>query len=206
MKKKILYGVGGFFLVCFLIGMCTDSNEQTDSIQEEDSVLVSGCESDSAESTEVMELKSTVVKKSWKTSTEVDEMRGTTNVWTYIISDNEEYFDFPYDGGSRLRLDVRYMKKYGTDVMLTISKGQFGGNEFSGSNFVTIKFDDGQLKKYYFNTSDNGSTDCIFLQKKSELISELKKAKKIMIEAPFFDTGNRVFKFYVDEPLIWEDK
>lgn len=73
-------------------------------------------------------------------------------------------------------------------------------------NFVTIKFDDGELRKYYFDRADNGSMDYIFLRKKSELIALLKKAHKIMIEAPFFSTGNRVFKFHVDEPLVWEDK
>lgn len=205
MKKKILYGVGAFFLASAIIG-CTSPNGQTGSTEDVDSAAVeSVIDADSTESTAVAE-PAEVVKKTWNTSTETDEMRGTTNIWTYIISDNVEYFDFPYNGGSTLRLDVRYMKKYGTDVMLSISKGQFGGNEYNGTNYVTFKFDDGDLKKYYFNTANDGSTDCIFLKKKSELISKLKKAKTIMIEAPFFDSGNKVFKFNVDEPLTWEDK
>lgn len=202
MKKKILYGIGGFLLLSFLIGLCTDPESKTNSNGDDKTGDVAGLVNDSAEDVKVSESK----KITWSTATEKDEMRGSTNVWTYIISDNEENFEFPYNGGSRLRIDVRYMEKYGTDVILTISKGQFGGNEYSGSNYVTFKFDDGQLKKYYFNTSDNGSSDCIFLKKKNELISEFKKAKKIMIEAPFFDTGNRVFKFHVDEPLVWESK
>lgn len=206
MKKKILYGVGGFFLSCTMAG-CTAPNGQAGSGQDEDSIaVVIESEADSAESMVVAEPTEVVTKKTWSTATETDEMRGTTDIWTYIISDNEVNFDFPYNGGSRLRIDVRYMKKYGTDVMLTISKGQFSGSEYNGTNYVTFKFDDGDLKKYYFNTASDGSADCIFLQKKTELISKLKKAKTIMIEAPFYDSGNKVFKFNVDEPLTWEDK
>ena len=50
-------------------------------------------------------------KKRWSITEDIDEMTDSKNVWKSQVSDNEAYFDFPYDGGSKLRIEVRYMKK-----------------------------------------------------------------------------------------------
>ena len=46
--------------------------------------------------------------------------------------------------------------------------------------------------------------DVIFLKKEKELIEKFKTAKKIMIEAPFFDSGSKQFTFTVDKSLEWD--
>ena len=39
--------------------------------------------------------------------------------------------DFPYEGYTYATISVRYMKKYGYDVTIVISKGQIHGNQYN---------------------------------------------------------------------------
>ena len=197
MKKGCL-GVIIAFVVLLLIGKCVGGDEKAETPAVDTVDVSTNAEIEPSTSSKETE------EISWEESTETDEMRGTTNVWNYIVSDNRVDFDFPYNGGSAMRIDVRYMKQYGTDVILTISKGQFSGSAYSGDNYVNIKFDNGAIKKYYFNEPEDASSDCVFLRKKSELIKSFSTAHDIMIEAPFFQAGRRVFKFHVDKPLKWK--
>lgn len=45
--------------------------------------------------------------------------------------------------------------------------------------------------------------DVIFLNNSKKFINNLKKSKKVMIEATFFDAGSKVIEFDV-EGLKWE--
>ena len=191
MKKTLLYVVGGFFALGILVAMC--DSEETSKDASEDSIAV--------ESKDAEKETANSSQKTWKISTSKDEMRGSTDTFASIESDNEVEFEFPYHGGSTLSIVVRESQKFGTDVYLLISDGQFIGNAFDGSNYVTIKFEDGPLQKYYFDDAADGSTNVIFLRKEKELIAKFKTAKKIMIEAPFFDSGSKQFTFTVGKPL-----
>ena len=98
------------------------------------------------------------------------------------------------------------MKKYGYDVLIQITKGQIVGNEYNGSNYVTVRFDDNAPKKYYFNDAEDGSSDVVFINKHSEFIKQCKQAKDIKVEIPLYQAGRPVFSFHVDEPLTWRDE
>ena len=144
------------------------------------------------------------VVKTWRYDEEQDEMTDAMAYWAGLTSDNTEYFDFPYDGGSQLNLWVRKHPKYGTDVIIKITKGQLLCNEYNGTNHVTVRFDDSPAKKYNTVEPTDISSDQLFLLGAKDFISRAKKAKTIKIEIPVFEEGDRVFKFTVDEPLKWE--
>lgn len=139
----------------------------------------------------------------WKYSYEKDEMDDSMNYWCTLSSDNAAYFDFPYneDFGSHLSINVRYMKKYGYDVYLSITKGQMGGSEYNGTNYVRVRFDNEKPKKWYFSESSDGSSDMVFLNNPKSFIKKCQKAKSIIIEQEFYNNGVHTFKFKVDEPL-----
>lgn len=141
--------------------------------------------------------------KCWDYSTETDEMNDSKSRFASLVSDNFIEFDFPYNGGSTMRLTVRYMKKYGTDVILRISSGQFLCSEYQGTNFVRVRFDNGAAMKFRTLEPADGSSDQLFLNNAKKFISLAEKAKTIKIEAPFYQEGNRVFTFSVDKPLEW---
>ena len=186
MKKTVLYVLGGLLALGVLASMC-DSGETSE-----------GSTNDS------IAKPASTSQKTWTVQTSTDEMRGTKDTFATLESDNEAEFEFPYAGGSTLKFTVRKTAKFGTGVLLSIHPGQFNSTGLEGSDYVTIKFDDGPLKKYHYNVSGSGDMDVIFLKKEQELISKLKTAKKIMVEATFFQEGVEQFTFTVDKTLEWE--
>lgn len=140
----------------------------------------------------------------WDISTEKDEMYNSTSVWASLTSNNTSQFANSIRGDTYLKLVVRHTKKFGTDVYLQVETGQFFGSEYYGTDHINVKFDDGAVRKYKFSESSDGSSDVIFIEKAQDFISHLKKAKVILIEAPFYNEGVQRFTFYVDFPLIWD--
>lgn len=143
--------------------------------------------------------------KEWEFSFDEDEMTSTRNVYARISSDNTIDQDFPY-GATGANICIRYMKKYGYDVLVTIDEGQFSGIDVSGTNYIMVRFDKGKAIKYWYSNSDDGSSDCVFIRKTNDFIKRCKEAKDIKIELPLFQNGRPVFKFHVDKPLVWRTK
>lgn len=196
--KYGLIGFGVFVLIGFIATLGGNSNTNSQN-SDSDSIVVDSVEIDdvSIASQEEKQLKT------WNYSTDTDEMNDSKSRFASLVSDNTVNFDFPYQGGSSLSLIVRYMKKYGTDVYIKISSGQFICNEYQGTNNVRVRFDDAAPIKFSTNEPSDGSSDMLFLNNAKKFIKLAKQAKTIKIEAPFYQEGNRIFTFTVDKPLEW---
>lgn len=194
--KKIIISI--LCIIVFMVA-CINSNNDTSTITTKN---VSSDEtistSDSISTNKVQE----IYNKTWEYSTEIDNMDDSKNFWYSLRSDNFANFDFPYQGDSYLTIQVRYMKKYGYDVLLTIDKGQMVGNDINGTNYVRVRFDNGKPEKYYYNEPADYSSDCVFIKNKSKFIKKCKSAKTIIIEQEFYQAGFHQFKFHVDKPLV----
>ena len=190
-----LIGFGIFVLLGIIGNMGSDKEEKSS----EASSLTSSEKDGHVESSKPSSV-------SWDFSFAKDEMTDSRNVWAKIRSDNYVSQEFPYQGETYATITVRYMKKYGYDVLIQITKGQIVGNEYNGSNYVTVRFDDNAPKKYYFNDAEDGSSDVVFINKHSEFIKQCKQAKDIKVEIPLYQAGRPVFSFHVDEPLTWRDE
>ena len=142
-----------------------------------------------------------VEKKAWSLQTKQDEMDDSKSYWYSLQSDNYANFDFPYEGDSYLTITVRWMKKYGYDVLLEITDGQMVGDEYNGTNYVRVRFDGGKVQKFYYNEPNDGSSNLVFLRNAQKFIEKCKNAKDIIIEQEFYQEGVHQFKFHVDEPL-----
>ncbi len=140
----------------------------------------------------------------WEESESIDQMTDTKNVWKTIMSDNEFDFDFPYQGGSSLKITVRYMQKYGTDVLLTITNGQLLPSEYNVSQCISVRFDDDEPIRFHTKYPSDGDTETLFIQNTSKFINRAKTAKSIKIQVPVFQEGNPIFLFKIAEPLTWE--
>ena len=90
--------------------------------------------------------------------------------------------------------------------VISITDGQIYGNEYSNDNYILARFDNGQPIKYWFNEPSDGSSESIFIRRKSDFIAHCKKAKDIKIEIPIFEGGRPIFEFHVDEPLKWKSE
>lgn len=195
----LLFGI--IIFLSLILSWCTSDDTEVNKINSVDVETTA-----ETNDLEVPEAKPVIEKDStrWLVKESIDEMTDSKNVWKSLDSENLAYFSFPYDGGSSLNLCVRYMKKYGTDVILTITKGQLLSNEYNGTNYVTVRFDDDAPQRFYTNDAADGSNDYLFLRNARKFIKRAKTAKSIKIQVPVYQEGNPTFTFKVDVPLTWE--
>jgi hypothetical protein len=141
----------------------------------------------------------------WSAYFNNDEMRGTAQKFVRSVSDNSVDFDFPYNGGSQMTIVLRSKKvmlKEGqkpdnlkpTEAVLVMSKGQFLCNSFNDCH-ISVKFDDGKIQQYSMTEAADGSADVIFFENSASFIKNVSSHKKLIIEAEFYQAGNKQFKF-----------
>ena len=118
MKKFIVITLG----VLVFMGACINSNNSSVTPSDETANTEEVTDSVNTDTNEVSE-------KTWDFTSDTDDMDDSVNKYYSLRSDNFANFDFPYQGDSYLTITVRYMKKYGYDVLLNIDKGQMVGNE-----------------------------------------------------------------------------
>lgn len=197
----IVIAVLAILLLFLMVGKCS-SSKSAEPVEEEyvdaDSVEVVEADNDYS--------SSEPVAKTWDFTIEKDPMSDTNNIWASIQSDNYVTQDFPYEGSTYAKITVRYMKKYGYDVLIKITKGQINGRSYYNTDYITARFDDGTPKKYFFNEAADGSSNVVFLRHPSDFIKKCKQAKDIIIDLPLYQGGRPVFSFHVDEPLVWREK
>lgn len=136
----------------------------------------------------------------WNYTQDVDKMEGNTRYFASTRSTNVEHFKFPFDGGSHFTLTVRNMSGH-NEVLISVSKGNFIPSVM-GDETVKVKFDTGTPSTYVYNSPEDISTDLIFIDKADKFLEDLKTAKKLLIEATFFDEGTRYMEFDV-EGIEW---
>lgn len=192
MKKIILAIVGVSFLV-LCINMCNSITTSNGTYLGSDTAVI--------DTALYGNTPIEVEKKTWSLQTKQDEMDDSKSYWYSLQSDNYANFDFPYEGDSYLTITVRWMKKYGYDVLLEITDGQMVGDEYNGTNYVRVRFDGGKVQKFYYNEPNDGSSNLVFLRNAQKFIEKCKNAKDIIIEQEFYQEGVHQFKFHVDEPL-----
>ena len=183
MKKavKIILGVvAGIIILSVIVSTCSKDGTSTDS--------------SSTEETQAKE------KIGWKYSEDIDQMDNTKKTTAYLESDNSIKFDFPY-GNSDFTLHIRNWKG-STDVFLTGSNCQFIAGVI-GEKTYRIKFDEEAPINVLANHSTSGSSAVVFLGSEKKLISKLKTAEKLIIEAEFFNVGYKQINFST-KGLNWE--
>ncbi|MCH7331922.1 hypothetical protein [Acinetobacter modestus] len=134
----------------------------------------------------------------WTYDESSDEMRGIKSKFAVIESDNQVNFNFPYDGGSNLRITLRQKTNEPTEVMFVIDKGQYSCDTISDNCFASVKFDNQVIKEIELDGTTDYSSDVLFIKssKDSEsFIHDISKSKALIIELPFYQEGNKQFKF-----------
>lgn len=137
----------------------------------------------------------------WQYVENRDEMRNSTSKTASVRSENEVEFDFPY-GETGATLWVRKDPKFGLDVAFQVDSGQILCHSF-GDSKVWIKFDDKPIQTFTCTDASDGSSETAFLLNDSRALAELRKAKKTIIEAEFFQEGRQQFIFNTQN-LEWE--
>ena len=143
--------------------------------------------------------------KKWTYEESKDEMRGVTNKWATLASENLVPLEFPYEPGAYLRLAVRHMpKQYGMDVYIQATKGHLTCRY--NNCYITVKFDDGKVQRIPAVEPEDARRDALFITDgaKTAFIKKLKKARKIFVEVNLFQRPDQQFRFEPVEPLEWK--
>lgn len=143
------------------------------------------------------------MRNHWHVNTSTDAMTDKSINVATLISQNEVLFDFPYDGGSRMVMNIRE-KDGKLDIYFKITKGQFVCSEYQGTNNVTIRFGDAEAKQYTTSESATNDSDILFIKNTSaakEIYNKCLTETEFKVKANFFSEGSRVFNFKVEEPL-----
>lgn len=135
----------------------------------------------------------------WSYGERPDKLRGAMTAFASLRSTNEASFEFPYQGGSRMSLVLRKSARSGSHVILTIAPGQFVCLlECS----VHVKFDAGKVETLGASGASDGSAQSVFIDAYGRFLGKLKKAKKVTVEADFYQEGPTQFEFDV-AGLVW---
>jgi len=80
--------------------------------------------------------------------------------------------------------------------MVAIGSGQLTCHSMSGGR-IAVKFDDGPIRNYGCNRPSDGSTEVIFIGNQQQFLSQLRRARRVVIEAEFFREGRQQLVFNV---------
>ena len=119
----------------------------------------------------------------------------------YVKSLNQFEFDFPYGDRQRATLQLRKHPKYGKDVILSIERGQFlcGLDDCS----VTVRFGKRKAAKYRALGAGDNDPTVLFISNYKAFVSNIKKVDTVVIEATFYQEGDRMMEFHVAD-LEWK--
>lgn len=138
----------------------------------------------------------------WNKSEDIDQMTDKKTRYAWLKSMDYINQRFPYEGDTYLKMTIREMGS--TDVYFTITKGQIQCSEYSGTNYVMVRFDNEQPIKFWTAEASSGRSDIVFISGNvKKFVSKCKKAKEIKVQIPIYDYGNPIFNFYVNTPLEW---
>jgi len=135
---------------------------------------------------------------SWEYFEDEDKMTSANMYYAMVEANDLLDFDSPYDGGSKASFILRHKDSYG-NAYVKISKGQFIVH--SDTKF-RIRFDNEKPKYYSVSSPSDGSSDLVFFEY-YQLIDNIKKHKKMIVEAEFYREGMRAIEFNI-ENLKWK--
>lgn len=137
----------------------------------------------------------------WSYSSEKDQMRGEETRYAELQATNTISLDFPY-GEQRGRILVRQSPKFGFDILVGVPSGQIMCHAYSNAH-VNVKFDDGPIERYACSDASDGTSNMVFIQGAKGFLAKLKKSRKAIIEAEFFQNGMQQMTFKTAN-LKWE--
>jgi hypothetical protein len=138
----------------------------------------------------------------WQYDTDKDEMRGTTAYFANLDSENSLEFGFPYHGGNAT-LHLRQRPQDGLNVIVDVD-GQFTCASYMDDH-VSVKFDNGPVEKFGCAEPSDGRTGELFIRGERKFVGQLKKSKKLIIEAEFYEHGRQQMVFNT-AGLVWPPK
>jgi hypothetical protein len=186
--------LGGVGVLALLVGQCSPSTAPSD-VTSANGTNVAGLSDDAMIATNAA-LDSAAAAdpspaSSWSYSRRRDEVRNGEIVEATIRSTNTTNLEFPY-GEVGLTITVRQHPEWGRDVIFIVDEGQILCRIRDCSGTINI---DGKAQRLSLNESGDNDSSVVFASDGPGMIAKLKKARRVIVELPFFQNGNRQFTF-----------
>lgn len=135
-------------------------------------------------------------RRAWSYTYSPDPMSSKDVVSASIGSENTLEFDFPYAGPQRGRLTLRKHPRWGSDVMVSVERGQILCSSYSCP--VRVRFDDGPTRTLTGNEAADNSSELLFVPGFNDFHRRLIAAKKLRIEVNVHQEGAVLMEFDVE--------
>ncbi|MFO3704410.1 hypothetical protein ACI6Q5_05360 [Xanthomonas codiaei] len=132
----------------------------------------------------------------WRYRMNTDEMSGNATRSASVDSTNSFEFDFPYTGRQHATLQLRRHPRWGSDVILSIERGQILCSSYSECP-VRVRFDDSPAKVYHGTEPADNSSDTVFIPGYDGFVKKLSTAKRVRIEVNVYQQGAVMAEFDV---------
>lgn len=180
----------GAVISFFMVGVFAEPSTTKGGEAEQVADATEGSEASDAATPEEVEAKPA---SAWEYHTQKDEMRGAESRFAQLSGSNTIDLDFPY-GEQRGRLVIRQSAQHGFDIIVGVDSGQIMCNSFTNSH-INVKFDDGPIQRYRCFDASDGTNNMVFIDGAKGFLAKLKKSKKIIVEAEFFQNGTQQLTF-----------
>lgn len=141
----------------------------------------------------------------WEYVRQEDPMTGKFASYAVMQSSDSLMLGFPYRGENPGKITVRQHPKYGLDVIFSITKGQMVCDGYDDCS-VSVRFDEGKVQRFATTKPADGSSDTFFIDAASRFIGSARKAKRILIQATYYQNGSQILTFETTTPLVWPRK
>ena len=144
-------------------------------------------------------LASASASAQWRYWQETDKMRDNITKFAELKSTNRIQLDFPYRGGSTLRLVIRKTGQEDESIFVLLDRGQLSCHSDCK---IAAKIDSAPVVEWG-GSSPVTSNSVIFIGQRINLLNDIRSAKKMVIEVQVYDHGPAQFVF--NSPgLRWE--
>ena len=136
------------------------------------------------------------VGQQWSYGSQSDDMSGKKIRTARVTSTNSFDFDFPYSGRQQATLLIRRHPRWGSDVILSIEKGQILCHSFSSCP-IRVRFDDETAKTLTGTEPSDNSSESAFIPGYENFTRKLGNAKRVRIEFNVYQQGSVMAEFDV---------
>lgn len=134
--------------------------------------------------------------RQWEYRTNDDPMTGKKVRAAFVSSTNTHEFSFPYAGPQHARLTARKHPQHGSDIILSIERGQLQCTSYSGCN-VMVRFGDGQPKRYKAYGPADNSSETLFIEGYADFLRRMQAVDTVRVQASVFQQGSPTWEFDV---------
>ncbi len=136
------------------------------------------------------------IGRQWNYRTYDDPMTGKKVLAAFVTSTNTHDFKFPYAGAQHATLTARKHPQHGTDVIMSIERGQLLCRSYSACD-VMVRFGEGQPRNYKAYGPDDNSSETLFIQGQADFIKRMQGVETVRIQAGVYQQGSPTWEFDV---------